>query len=274
MANWPFSKVKLGPIRFAPVGECIYCGAAKYAENSTRSLGDEHIVPYGLGGRWVLPQASCRRCEQITGRFEQEALRQSLHSARYHWNLTGRRRKKPDVLPIFRIKDNRLVREDFPAAKYPPYLILLYPATMPGIMIEKKKGYVPEIGVEVVSLTENTPAAEITKFHAFGFDMHSYFRMIAKIAHSFAAAQWGIGKFKPTLLDIIINQDTDFFYYIGQAKSGLVPTVPDMLIALRSFRIQHYKKHFVIVEMAMCRQYDGPLYYIVAGEFTAPQVGV
>lgn len=262
-------EINLGPKRYAPVGQCIYCGKTEYSSDGTRPLGDEHIVPYGLNGRWVLPQASCQQCEKITGRFEQNALREALHSPRFHLKLSSRHRTKPSTLPIFKIKDNRLVKEQFPASDYPAQVILVFPGSMPGIMIEKKKGYVPEVAVEVVPLNKDAPSSKLTSLHAIGFDLHSFLRMIAKIAHSFATAEWGLHSFTPTLLDIIIREDTDFFYYIGQAKSGLIPKVSDMLLALRTFKIQHYKKEFAVVELAMFRQYDGPLYYIVAGEFAA-----
>lgn len=40
---------------YQPVNVCIYCGG-------TGALSDEHIIPFGLGGRWVLPKASCAEC--------------------------------------------------------------------------------------------------------------------------------------------------------------------------------------------------------------------
>jgi hypothetical protein len=42
---------------FAPVGYCIYC-------SQTEGLTDEHIIAYGLNGKWVLPKASCVFCRE------------------------------------------------------------------------------------------------------------------------------------------------------------------------------------------------------------------
>ena len=49
---------------FAPARECIYCGA-------TDGLTTEHIIPYSLGGRFELPEASCNECTEITKKIEQ-----------------------------------------------------------------------------------------------------------------------------------------------------------------------------------------------------------
>jgi hypothetical protein len=57
--------------RYAPAGFCIYCGA----RGPSVALGQEHIVPKGLGGTLILPDASCRDCEKITGAIEQQCLR-------------------------------------------------------------------------------------------------------------------------------------------------------------------------------------------------------
>ncbi|WP_217539485.1 HNH endonuclease, partial [Stenotrophomonas sp. GbtcB23] len=51
-------------LRLAPVGASIYCGA------TDGRLTEEHIIPKGLGGTLVLPQASCDDCAAITSLFE------------------------------------------------------------------------------------------------------------------------------------------------------------------------------------------------------------
>jgi len=61
--------------RFASQGACIYCG-------SSDDLTDEHVVPYGLGGKMILPKSSCRRCAMITGQFEGKVLRGFMRDGR------------------------------------------------------------------------------------------------------------------------------------------------------------------------------------------------
>jgi HNH endonuclease len=59
-------------IIFPPAGRCIYCG------QSEGELTTEHIVPYSLGGRFLLPEASCANCQVITALFERSVARRSL----------------------------------------------------------------------------------------------------------------------------------------------------------------------------------------------------
>jgi len=44
----------MGRMVLRRIGKCIYCG-------STEALSDEHIIPLGLNGAWILEQASCKR---------------------------------------------------------------------------------------------------------------------------------------------------------------------------------------------------------------------
>ncbi len=45
---------------YQPVGRCIFCGSEK------GTMDDEHIIPFFLGGRLVLPNASCKDCAKKT----------------------------------------------------------------------------------------------------------------------------------------------------------------------------------------------------------------
>ena len=68
------------PRTFAPCGRCVYCGAIT-------ELSDEHIVPFGLGGRWVLPKASCSVCSVKTSRIERTCLRTMLGPLGEEWDM-------------------------------------------------------------------------------------------------------------------------------------------------------------------------------------------
>src|ERR1700722_13971721 len=78
-------------INYPPVGRCIYCGA----DAGEAELTDEHIVPFALGGRSVLPKSSCRRCAHITGSVvERFCLRQMLGAVRTQRGFPTRRPKE------------------------------------------------------------------------------------------------------------------------------------------------------------------------------------
>lgn len=56
------------PEVYDPVGYCIYCGSKE------GTLSAEHIVAYALGGKWILPRASCEECGKMTSKTETVCL--------------------------------------------------------------------------------------------------------------------------------------------------------------------------------------------------------
>lgn len=72
--------------RYEPVNECIYCGA-------TENLSDEHVIPFALSGRIVLPAASCDECATMTSKIELKVLRGILHPARLVGGYPSRKKK-------------------------------------------------------------------------------------------------------------------------------------------------------------------------------------
>src|ERR1700726_1460580 len=74
----------------ATIGRCIYCGATSDEVELTR----EHIVPFALGGTYVLEQASCADCQYHTKHIEQNVLRPMLGMARVRLGLPTRNKKE------------------------------------------------------------------------------------------------------------------------------------------------------------------------------------
>jgi hypothetical protein len=114
---------------YAPVGRCIYCGSTK------GPLGKEHIVPYGLGGTFILPRASCQRCSSITGQYEGWCLRVMFGVLRYQANIPTRRpNTRPTHVELTRKrKGGRVDVFNVPPKKLPPVIVgFLLPA--PGII--------------------------------------------------------------------------------------------------------------------------------------------
>ena len=87
-------------IHYPAVNRCIYCG------NIDEKLSDEHIIPYGLGGTWILPKSSCPKCQKIINEFETFNLHSMLGGMRIKLNFPTRNHdKRPESLPI-RYLDN------------------------------------------------------------------------------------------------------------------------------------------------------------------------
>jgi hypothetical protein len=77
--------VKFPKRTLAKVGQCISCRARD------ETLSDEHIVPFGLSGPWVLERASCAKCARITSAFERSVLKDTRIVARATMGLPTRR---------------------------------------------------------------------------------------------------------------------------------------------------------------------------------------
>lgn len=110
---------------YAPIGSCIYCGSLKWSAEQPRKLGDEHIVPEGLGGRLLLPEASCKKCEEITSKIELEWLRSGFHTARVQKGLEKKKKRPPRFLNLQIQRKGQTVWESVPLEKYPAMIVTL-----------------------------------------------------------------------------------------------------------------------------------------------------
>src|SRR5262249_43485233 len=101
-------------------GKCIYCGAKRYSPERER-LGDEHIVAFSLGGKVVLPQASCNKCEKMTSGIEYQYLRFLLSNAVLVLNLPNRSKQRPTAIDLDQ-EDSliKIMAEDFPLVMFSP----------------------------------------------------------------------------------------------------------------------------------------------------------
>lgn len=67
---------------------CIYCSSTSDA------LTREHVVPYSLGGNFVIQNASCRTCADVTSNLERSISRTTFHLPRAAFNMRSRRKNK------------------------------------------------------------------------------------------------------------------------------------------------------------------------------------
>src|SRR5690348_10863566 len=96
------------------IDRCIYCGT------TSGRLTDEHIVPYGLNGKWVLQQASCKLHADITSDFEREVLRDGLEAFRAVLGTKTRRPKQRKEAYSFRLRsEDTDTLVELPTAQHP-----------------------------------------------------------------------------------------------------------------------------------------------------------
>jgi len=206
--------------KFEPVGQCIYCGS-----NGGRfPLEDEHIIPFSLGGAWVLPKASCRECSGVTSYFEGYISRNVFWEFRLSQRLRSRRKKdKPNSLPVTVNYHDRTERIEMPLANHPSTIALLeFP--MPGLLVgDPPSENWKSVQLRYWTIFQNFPKnAESIRLKLQISNAH-FAKFLAKVAHSWAVACWGVNAFRPFLPGIILGKDSNAAYLIGTHPNNLPP---------------------------------------------------
>jgi len=248
------SGITQGSKYYSAVGQCIYCGATEYEKDSFRKLGDEHIIPEGLGGIAVLKEASCKDCERTINLFEQPIIRGTYQVARKLIGVKSKKKRRNNLVDPIRLRvktqnNERLI--EVPIEDYPGLIVTLtfhQPRILSGAQLtpEPISG-----GVAIATLPyfgERLNAIigmPITSFQGSisiepprtDVDATKLARFIAKISHAYATAELGIGNFHPYLKDLIRGRSPEFLsHYIGGTyDERLVPTdsTYDLSLALR-----------------------------------------
>jgi len=259
--------------KYPPASRCIYCGRAD-------GLTDEHIIPLALGGRWLLPEASCQPCADITGKFEGVVLRTMLGPLRMYYSMPSRRKKeRPATLPL---KVKLTPDADFSfvdvAREIYPFLILLPYIAMPdeltGDVTEgERDAKVKTLWIRAASfrdgimphLEELARCLGVAYVEPQGsFIASPFFRMLAKIAHAFAVAEMGVGSFQAFLLPIILKEETEnSVQYIG-GISGTEPSGQG-LHELALIPHQGPSEDVVAVRIRLLALLETPTYFVAVG---------
>ncbi|MGY3235622.1 hypothetical protein ACVWZ4_003835 [Bradyrhizobium sp. USDA 4472] len=259
--------------KYPPVNRCVYCGCKD-------DLTDEHIIPSGLGGRWLLPKASCRPCATITGAFEGVVLRTILGPLRMYYSMPTRRKKqRPEKLPL---KVKLTPDSDFSfidvAQEIYPFLILFPNLAMPdeltGDVTEGERGAkVKTLWIRAASFRDGImPHLEKLARHLgvayiepqAHFIAPPFFRMLAKIAHAFVVAEMGVGAIQPFLLPIILREETsECVQFVG----GIPGTEPagQGLHELALIPHQGPSGNVVAVRIRLLALLETPVYFVAVG---------
>lgn len=253
-------------IVYDPVGRCMYCGADRYAADSNRNLATEHIIPFGLNGNLLLPQSTCRKCERTTGRFEAIVLKGSLLGCRINLGLKTRSPKeRPKSFPVFDSTKKPEVKVMIDVADYPPTLLLARlgpPEALTGIagsgnIIQLWHHQFAMPDWRLMKLKYN-----LTNFAYSSLDNRSFFRMLAKIAHSYAVATLRIDGFKPLLREFILEEN-------DQVTTPFVGGIPEDQPAQTSLHVIDMEPHdtLVVVRLRLFAMLGAPTYRVVAGRW-------
>jgi hypothetical protein len=243
-------------------------------------LGDEHIIPQALGGNIILQSASCGCCEKIIGGgFEQRLTHKTkgMFAAMRlrHAYKSKRPKNRPTSLPftfIDRYGFSRRIK--IPAKLVPRYWLTWVMAQSPGIIL----GLPPEapaLGAaywqwheqDIKDLAKWYPGYRI-KLEGAG-EIRDLSRLIAKIAHAMAVAEYGVDAFDPWLPQFILGKDDcTLHYYVTGHENKTVETLGDHKISLGTWENDGVRIGATV--RLFCR-YGSPDYEVAVGKFKEPR---
>jgi len=253
---------------YKPVWCCIYCSNGVIKEAAKRTLGKEHIIPFGLGGNLILPRASCKKCGRITGMVEEKCQHMILGQTRIRLGLPTRHPKeRPSELAlVFRHADGRIGQKKVRPSNYP----LIIPGLKlppPGILNDEKphdrkavEAWVGFQNEEVrKKLSDGGPSLRLVTL-----DNHIFCRLIAKIAYSYAVAELGFHSFQPVLLDLILGESQTPFYWVG-GDMTVSPPEPTVLHKL-DHKIETIRgMQYMVAYISLFCFFGAPAYRVVVG---------
>jgi hypothetical protein len=251
--------------KYGPADSCIYCGASGHRVNLT----DEHIVPFGLNGQLILPRSSCEKCQEVTCEIERFCLRRMFIQARAHFRMKTRRPKeRPDQLPVIIGRGNQAKEQFVPLLDHPfaaAMLILDQAGVISNLPMKT------EFGLRAIYVF-GAPDFQI-KLGTFGpdaglpFDLSAdiFCRMLAKIAHAFAAAELGIDNFLSFLPPIILGESRFISHYVGTCE--VAPPSENRLHRLMLHKVGRSLR----VRIRLFAAWGTPNYEVVVGDLKGDQ---
>lgn len=244
----------------------------------------EHIIPEGLGGELLLPEASCGRCEDMTNRSESFCQRQTLKAFRLKYipNATKRKKNQPKQLQVEYREEGIIKKKMVDIANYPvhillpsfplPEVLLPQPVRRSNILQMKSFPAGEQWSGDNAQLHIRSQPAEIYAtletddviVETGRTDSYRFGRMLAKIAHSYAVAELGYDAFLPFLLPAISGQkEFPIHHVVGGITEETPPTAERHSISLYTER--HHGKSMWIANIRLFGDLGFPEYRCVVG---------
>jgi hypothetical protein len=208
---------------FDPIGHCVYC------LRDDLPLSREHIVPFALNGKLILPRASCTPCARTTGhQLERSVLRNTFLNIRARIGMKTRNpANRPLTFPAeIEYADGRKESKNVPISEWPAYTWILPQFAFPPRALslspfDANAGFVTMRvnGMRKFDFLKiGGPGTRVT---VYSDSIHlAYFcRVLAKIAHCFAYGLLGKDGFEPCLVPFILSKKgctlDDCTFFIG-----------------------------------------------------------
>lgn len=245
--------------RFQPVGRCIYC------RSNSSSLTDEHIVPYSLGGRTVLPKSSCTACAAITSKFEMFCARKMFGGVRLKGSFPSRKNRNRSGRTLVQTNLGLVEIDVSDMTAFCP----MYRYSQAGILQEPKR-YCETFECKIGGRSLNFDAAlldrNITEVRSPNFtpDPTIFALLLSKIAHCEAVAAFGYEGFKHFLPKYILQKDNRLPFVVGGMPGGEQKADYAYQSAWRFYGRQ--LENFAILNIRLFGYFGGPWAHVVVGK--------
>ncbi|MHC1724515.1 MAG: HNH endonuclease [Syntrophobacteraceae bacterium] len=260
------------PRTYSPVDQCIYCG-------STAGLSNEHIIPLGLGGRLVLPKASCAKCGEATSKIERTCLRTMYGALRLLYDLPTRRKgNRPKTLPL---KVKRTEEDDWEYTPVEqeifPFLITFPQFDLPGAITGAVEASAPGPVTKRLWIRGASPSNNFMDLldqltlnlgvHSImpesKADVPSFCSLLAKIGHAFMVAETRLLSFSSPLARYATGSDLSHcLYYIGSHPQDEPPSYS---LHELSF-VEPLPDGSRVVRIRLLARLGTPTYFVVFGK--------
>ncbi len=252
---------------YKPAGVCIYCG------DTTPPLSREHIIPLSLGGTLVLPRASCSKHRDITSKIEGKVARQFYGTYRDTLRIqtrhraTQRQRSIQSATLDGTLFNGSPCKINVPLRELPRlHLSVLLPRPQLFSGVSFTEG---SFGSTVTAVFDETATQRLLDkhhlktmiFYSDPIQIEIFLRVLAKIAHAFASAEYGVSGFTPTLLPIINGQSNLLLKYIGCDNPESILSSEPLMID----EIEHKGVVYLLVHISLHAFPKLPRYSVIAG---------
>lgn len=252
---------------YTPIGYCIYCYAAD------GELTDEHALPNGLGGRHIIPEASCGTCQKTINVFEQYCMRELFGNVRAALGIRSDRKRPANptsvkLVPQYGGDPFKLYAsvDDLPLVPIMPMWpapFELYGLPAPAKMTARH--WVPYLAPsEFLQLHGASGVVSPAINPAF------FARQLAKIAHCMAVASVGLDSFEPYLQPLILGEEARYHRLVGTKAEEPSQIDENHSLALVPMFRPHRAAPLLICEMQLFARLGAPIYSIVIGHLTRP----
>lgn len=256
---------------YPPIGKCIYCGETRLPVGVSR-FGDEHIIPYALGGNLILQEASCKKCEKIINREIETPI------CSHEWGYLRAKREFPTRKKKERQAKTHVIVQSVDGS---PMRIPLADFSAPVTMYKFGEARIlsglgpgaDDLRWTIVVLTNRGEEMEMQrkyqswdKRHGLKPQPYPFARLLAKIAYGYVVAEYGLGAFAPLVTDIILGRSDDYFYTVG-GSWDIAPAIPggDHVTNI-TVRGVGWNRALIIVDIRLFSAVETPSYHVVVGE--------